>query len=254
MLIADPLFYLVAIPAITLVGLSKGGFGGALAILGVPLMSLTISPVTAAGILLPILLVMDVVALAAYRRVFDKANLVVLLPSGIAGIAVGWALAAWLTPSSIRLVVGMMAIVFALRFLVMAKTRPAPQRAGKVLGSILGMASGLTSFIAHAGGPPFQIYMLPQRLDPAVLTGTSVIFFAAVNLIKVVPYAALGQLGLTNLAASALLLPVALFSTMGGVYIARHINHELFYFICNLCLLGVGVMLVWQGVSAHMPL
>ncbi len=165
-LITDPLFYAAAIPAVILVGLSKGEFGGGASLLGVPLIALVVSPLQAAGIMLPILLVMDAVALASYRGACDRRSLVILLPAGLLGILVGWLTAAWVTESMVRLIVGVVALLFTLDYWFRSGRSPDPAGHSPAKGGFWGAVAGFTSFVSHAGGPPFQMYMLPLRLDP----------------------------------------------------------------------------------------
>ncbi len=248
-MITDPLFYLTAIPAVILVGLSKGGFGG-IAIMAVPLMALIISPVKAAAIMLPILLVMDAVALWSYRGVYDRRSLFILLPAAMIGIFIGWLAAAWVTADFIRLLVGTVAILFALDHWL--KLRPQKSgRPGPVKGLVFGTSAGFTSFIAHAGGPPFQVYMLPIRLEPRVFVGTGVIFFAVVNAVKVIPYLALGQFSRENLLTALVLLPLAPLSTLAGVWIVKKISVNMFYGITYMTVFLVGLKLVWDGLAAY---
>jgi uncharacterized protein len=166
--------------------------------LGLPLMALAIPPVQAAAIILPILLVQDVFGVWVYRRNWDAPNLAVLVPGALIGILLGYLLAARVSNAAVSLAVGLISVLFALRRLAAgegAQQLPA-NRPSRVAGVVCGALSGFTSMIAHAGTPPFQIYVLPQRLQRDVFVGTSVIFFAAVNWAKVPPYLALGQLNL----------------------------------------------------------
>lgn len=233
-MIDDPVFYAFAIPAVLLVGLSKGGFGGAFALLGVPLMALAIPPVQAAAIMLPILIVMDMVSLWAWRRHADYQTLVIMLPGAIIGIAVGWATAAFVTDAMIRLIVGLVALWFVWRYVAarIAAGRGAdvPARGhNRGLGSFWGMIAGFTSFVSHAGGPPYQIYTLPLKQDPRIYTGSSVRFFAVINAIKLIPYFALGQFDAQNLKTSALLAPIAPVATLAGAMIVRRMKPDIFY-------------------------
>ena len=218
-MLTDVWFYAAAIPAVIIVGLAKGGFGGGVAVVGVPLMALAISPIEAAAILLPILIVMDIVAIAAWWRVYDRRSLVMLLPASILGIGIGWAVASSVTDAEVRLIVGIVSVVFTLnywlrgRLVLEAKAHNGPK------AWFWGMISGFTSFVSHAGGPPMQMYMLPLRLDPKLLAGTMVLLFAVVNFVKLIPYAALGQFSTANLAASAILLPLAPVSTWLGAWL-----------------------------------
>lgn len=248
--ISDPLFYAAAIPAVVLAGMSKGGFGGAMAMLAVPLIALVISPVQAAGIMLPILVVMDVVGLIAYRGHADRRSLWILLPPAMVGIALGWATAAFVNEAFVRLLVGSMALIFVADYLVRkGKARGASQH-DRVKGSIWGTIAGFTSFVSHTGGPPFQLYMVPLRLDPMLFAGTAVIFFAAVNAVKLIPYFFLGQFDTTNLATSAVLLPLAPLSTLLGVWLVKVVRADIFYRFIYVMMVVVGVKLIWDGAQA----
>ncbi|MHC5655933.1 sulfite exporter TauE/SafE family protein [Stappia sp. ICDLI1TA098] len=246
--ISDPTFYMTAIPAVLLVGLAKGGFGGPLSLLGVPLMSLFIPPVQAAGIMLPILVVMDWSGLIAYWRNFDKESLRILLPGALIGITVGYFTAAVVSDAHVRLLVGIVAVLFALNAFVgrARATEPRPHRPW--VGRFWGMVSGFTSFVSHTGGPPYQIYMLPLRLDPVRLAGTSVVFFTTMNAIKLIPYAALGQFDAENLATSAVLLPLAPLATLAGVWLVKRVNAALFYRITYAAVGIIGCKLLWDGI------
>lgn len=249
-MLTDPLFYAAAVPAVLLVGLSKGGFGGPIGLLGVPLMSLVMPPVQAAGIMLPILVVMDVVGLASYRGIFHWASLRVLLPAAVAGIAIGWLTAAYVTDAHVRLIVGSIALAFALDYFLGGVKRLEPRTPPVAQGWLWGAVSGFTSFVSHAGGPPFSMYMLPQRLEPRLLAGTAAIFFAVVNQVKLVPYFMLGQFSPANLTTSAVLLPVAVVATLAGVWLVKRIAAGPFYRIVYAAVLVVAVKLIIDGLQA----
>jgi len=245
-MITEPLFYLVAVPAVILVGLSKGGLAGALAMLGVPMMSLVVPPIQAAGILLPILISMDVFALWAYRREWDRRNLLILVPAAMAGIAVGWLTAEQVSDAHVRLIIGVVSLLFALSYWFGAAQEERTQ-ANAVRGGAWGMLAGFTSFVSHAGGPPLQIYLLPQRMSPRLYVGTSVVFFWIVNWIKVVPYAALGQLGSENLMTSLVLAPLAPLSIFASVKLIDRLKNETYYAITYLLLFAISLKLIWDG-------
>lgn len=248
-MITDPLFYAVAIPAVILVGLAKGGFVGALAMLGVPLMALVISPVQAAGIMLPILIAMDVFALWSYRGVYDLANLKIVIPAAIVGIFIGWLTAAYVSEGHVRLIVGIIALLFTLDYWIGWRAQEA---AGTSIakGGFWGAAAGFTSFVSHAGGPPLQMYLLPQKLQPRLFIGTCVIFFTTVNWIKVIPYAALGQFDTTNLATSFLLAPFAPLSIFTGAWLVKKLNMGVFYRLAYFAIFAISLKLIWDGARA----
>lgn len=249
--ITDPSFYAAAIPAVIFVGLSKGGFGGAMALIGLPLMALVVSPIQAAAIMLPILIVMDIVGLWTWRGVYDKRTLKIMLPAGMVGIAIGWMTAAWVTATHVRLLVGIIALLFVADYLFRrfsaASAEAAPHNVGK--GSFWGVIAGFTSFVAHAGGPPYQFYTLPLAQDPKLYVGTSVIFFSIVNAVKLLPYFALGQFDPSNLATSAVLMPIAPIATLAGAWLVRRINRAVFYPFMYAMIFVVGLKLVYDGIA-----
>jgi len=248
-LLADPWFYAVSVPAVALVGLSKGGFGGAMALIGVPLMALAMSPVRAAAIMLPILIVMDIVSLWTWRGQRDAATLRNMLPGALAGIGAGWLLAAVVTVAQVRLIVGVVALLFVLRWAFLQVRRRAPvRRQSAAAGNFWGGVSGFTSFVAHAGGPPYQVYALGLGLPPGTFVGTSVVFFAAVNAVKLVPYFALGQFDAANLTASLVLLPVAPVATLAGAYLVRPMKPDVFYPLMYCLMLVVALKLIHDGL------
>lgn len=248
-MITDPLFYAVAIPAIILVGLAKGGFVGALAMLGVPLMALVISPVQAAGIMLPILIAMDVFALWSYRGVYHLPNLKILLPAAALGIFIGWLTAAYVSEAHVRLIVGIIALLFTIDYWIERKAKNGTQP-NIAKGGFWGAVAGFTSFVSHAGGPPVQMYLLPQKLPPRVFVGTCVIFFTTVNWIKVIPYAALGQLGTENLATSVVLSPLAPLSIFAGAWLVKKLDMDVFYRLAYFAIFAISLKLIWDGGHA----
>ena len=251
-LLADPWFYAVAIPAVILVGLSKGGLGGAMGFVGVPMLALVMSPVQGAAILLPILCLMDAISLWTWRGVYDKHTLTIMLPGAIVGIGLGWLTAAMVTVGMVKLIVGAVAIGFVGRWLWQLVRRRAdiPAKRGALAGAFWGTVAGFTSFVAHVGGPPFQIYALPLRLDPKIFTGTSVIFFAITNALKLIPYFALGQFDASNLAASAVLMPLAPLATLAGAWLVRRMRPEIFYVFSYATVAIIAVKLIYDEIGA----
>lgn len=237
--------------AVALVGLAKGGLGGAMAIMGMATLSLIVPPVQAAGILLPILLLMDGVSLWSWWKLWDLRLMKAVLPGALLGIAIGWATAAYVSDGAIRLIVGLIALVFVLRWVTASKQARAEPRAHNPRAALIwSTISGYTSFVAHAGGPPYQIYAVPLRLPPAIFTGTSVAVFTIINAVKVIPYFALGQFDTQNLATSAALMPVAFLSTLAGAAIVKRLSAEVFYPIMYVMLSLISVKLIWDGWHA----
>ncbi len=237
--------FLVAI----LVGLSKGGLGGTMAILGVATLSLIIPPVQAAGILLPLLLVMDFIGIWAWWRRWDLRMVATMLPGAVAGVAVGWLTAALVSDAAVRLVIAAIALGYLASYMIARRRRnvtPRPQHAGRA--TFWAFLSGYGSFVAHSGGPAYQVYAMPLRAAPAIFTGTSTLFFTLVNLVKLIPYAALGQFDTTNLVTSATLMPVAAVATFAGAAIVRRMRAEVFYPIMHALLFLLALKLLWDGL------
>lgn len=251
-MIDDPLFYVLAVPAILIVGISKGGFGGGLGTLAVPLMALAVAPQQAAAVMLPILCVMDLIAVWTYRRDWDRRNMWIMLPGALAGIAAGGLTFAYMDADMVRILVGALAIGFfafeVARRWIFAPDRP-PQRPSLPRGTFWSAVGGFTSFIAHAGGPPVNIYLLPQRMPKTLYQGTTVVFYFVVNYVKLIPYALLGQLSFGNLSTSAALLPLAPLAMLLGIWLHKRVSDRLFYLICYGLLLVTGCKLLYDGVT-----
>jgi len=247
-IISDPAFYLVAIPAVTALGLSKGGFSG-LGTIALPLLALAISPVQAMGLLIPILMTQDVVTIWSYRRTWDAGLLKIMIPGQIAGVGVAWLIAAYVPDAAIRLLVGVIAVAFTLDRWLGLGARAGTPRPTVLAGLLWGGVSGFTSFLANAGAPPFQIHVLPRKLDKETFVGTYAIFFAVGNALKVVPYFLLGQLNLTNLSTSLVLLPLAILTNVAGVWLVRRTPTEFFYRIVYILIFLIGLDLIRAGVT-----
>ena len=236
-----------------MVGLSKGGLGP-LGTLAVPILSLVISPVQAAGLTLPIFVLSDVVAVISYRRSFHIPTLLTMLPAAVAGIGVGWLLAARVNDDAVRVIVGTVSVLFALNYWVRGRHAPEPARPSVPKGAFWGAVSGFTSFVSHSGGAPFQMYALPLRLEPRVFAGTSVIFFASVNLLKVPPYVLLHQFNAENLTAAAFLTPLSMACAVGTVQLVKVIDPKRFYWAMYLIMFAIGLFLIGQaGLDMAQP-
>jgi uncharacterized membrane protein YfcA len=245
-LVTDWQFYAVSIPAVLLLGISKSGFGAGFGSLAVPIMALSVTVPQAAAILMPILLVMDLMGLAAYRGKWDKALLRFLIPAGLVGTVIGTLSFRLLDARMVAGMVGTFTLLFlAQRLLFPPKpdSPPPPKWAGAVLTA----TSGFTSFIAHAGGPPLTAYVLPLRLAPVTFAATLSVFFFVINLSKWIPYGWLGLLDLRNMATSLALMPFAPIGVLVGVRLAHRVKPLLFYRLVYLGMLLTGLKLVWDG-------
>ena len=240
--------YLIAAGVASLaVGLSKGGLP-MIGMLAVPVLALAVPAPVAAGLLLPIYVVSDIFGVVAYRREFSRRNLMILVPAGIAGIAFGWATAAHVPERAVTLLVGFIGIAFCINiFLQRGKTVPA-RRADVPRGLFWGATAGFTSFVSHSGAPPYQMYVLPQKLEKMVFAGTSTILFAVINAVKLIPYAALGLLSVDSLKTMLPMYPVAILATFAGVKLTRIIPQDLFFKLVLVALFVVSLKLCYDGL------
>lgn len=240
------MFYLLSVPAVLLYGVAKGGFGGAVAILAVPLMALRMSPAQAAAILLPILIVMDMVVVYSYRGQFEARALRLLLPGALLGLLAGYLLANFVNDAMMRLLVGVVALVFGVQNLL-GWLASLGREHNPWLATLIGALSGFTSFSIHAGGPPFAMYLLPKRLPPLIYAGTAGLFFAVVNLVKLPAYYALGQFDGESLWYSLVLVPIAPLGVLLGRRLVQLSNPVVYYKIISLFLVCVGIKLIFDG-------
>ena len=241
--IADPLFYLLAAVAVILLGLSKGGFIG-LGVMGLPLMSLEVPPLQAAAIILPTALAQDALTVWTYRRDWSAWNLKIMIPSMAAGIAVAGLFAASLTSAHIRLAIGLIAGAFVLRHWLGARFDQLAPRPGTLTAVLCGALGGFTTMLANAGGPAWQMHLLPQRMDKLTYVGTMTMLFAASNLIKIPAYGALGQLTGENLAIGAVLLPLAVIANYAGIWLVRRTPTDLFFRIAYVLMFLISIELI----------
>ncbi len=249
-LLTSPAFWIYGSLAVAAFGLSKGGFVG-LAVLGLPVFALALPPLVAAAILLPVLMAQDMVTIWAFRRNIDRRSFVVLLIGCLIGTAIGAATVSFISDAGLKLLVGIIALAFAANWWLQRLRGIAegpPRRAPDAAGVFWGTWCGLTSFVAHAGAPPLQVYLMPLRLAPAVFAGTLGWLFFVVNIVKLWPYLQLGLMTRETLLASAVLMPVAVASNMFGIWLVRRITVAKFYPLIYAMLLLVGFKLTYDGV------
>ncbi|WP_236545229.1 sulfite exporter TauE/SafE family protein [Tropicimonas marinistellae] len=245
-------YWIVAGLAAFLMGLSKGGIP-MIALLSVPLMSLFMDPAHAAGLLLPIYIVADWYAVYLFRRAFSARNLKILLPGAIGGILVGFFAVSYVPGDAVKLLVagiGLSYLVSALRDRF-SKGEPRVRPADVPRGLFWGSLAGLTSYVSHAGGPPFQAYVLPQRLDKMVYLGTTTIFFTVVNLMKMPPFILAGQVTWHSLSQAAWLAPLAIAGAWSGARISRWLPERVFFLLIEVALALVSVKLLYEVVVSQ---
>lgn len=250
-----PAFYVVAAVAILVTGIAKGGFGQGSGGIAVPLMAMFITPQEAAGIMLPILCAMDLFSVHAYRRAWSREHVKIMLPGALVGITLGGLAFGLLPVNAIRLLLGLIAVTFALNQWfrlserVVARVAATRGKPGRVAGTFWGAVSGFTSTLAHAGGPPYAIYMLGQKVDKTLFVGTSAVFFLIVNYVKLVPYYFVGQLNLGNLTAALLFAPLAPLGVWLGVWLHRRMSQRVFLNSSYTLLLVTGVKLIYDAFA-----
>lgn len=246
-IITDPFFYMIAAPAVVLLGVSKSGFGAGFGSLAVPMMALAVTVPQAAAILMPVLLVMDLLGMAAFRKDVDRALLRFMLPYALLGVVLGALLFKLLDARFVAAIVGGFTLLFLAQQMLL-KTDPNGPPPPRWMGGVLLVVSGFTSFIAHAGGPPVNAYVMRLKLSPVLFTGTMAYLFFFINMAKWAPYAWLGLLDMRNFGTSLVLLPLAPVGVWIGVRMARTINPVLFYRLIRIGMFLTGCKLLWDGV------
>jgi uncharacterized membrane protein YfcA len=241
-------FWVIAVVAVAILGIDKAGFGGGIGIVSTPLLALTIPVPEAAALMLPILLVADFFSLRHYYRTFDRKSLRVLLPGSAVGILLGALVFNYFAERAevLRALVGWLAIGFvcfqAGRRLIFGALRkvnlPAP------VGALLGMLAGVGSTLVHAGGPFVVVYLLPQQLSRELFVGTTVVLFASMNVIKLIPYAYLGLIRVGSVTTVLLLAPVVILGVWLGIWLNQRFDNTWFQRTVYVLLLATGVQLI----------
>ncbi|TWX64338.1 sulfite exporter TauE/SafE family protein [Colwellia demingiae] len=243
MLVTDPWFYITAIPAILIYGIGKGGLGGALGIIAVPMIALVISPMQAAAILLPILCVMDVFAIKVHYRNADYSLLKLMLPGAFVGIVVAGFFLSVIPTAGLSLLIGSLSLLFCLQYLLNSSNKPIVKNVW--FWCALG---GFSSTTIHAGGGPISIYLLPKRLNKLTLVATMAVLFGIINLIKLIPYTLLGNFDQTNLLTALVLMPLAPIGVKLGVMLLHRVSQSMVYRLCYLFLFLSGLKLFGDGI------
>ena len=239
--------------AVLVYGFAKGGAGAPLSTICVPLMSLVLPPFQAAAILLPLLLVLDGLALVSFRGCFDRHQLRLLLPPALLGMVTAALVGHGLSDDGLRSLIGVICLGFVLlrllrRPAVSGSAPPPPSTgSGDGLGRLWGALAGFTSMLVHAGGPPVMVHLMGQRLEPRRLAGTQAWLFACLNFSKVLPFVASGQLNLPALRIALLFLPLTPIGIVLGQRFLRNTSKEGVYAVFSGALLISGLLLLWQG-------
>ena len=245
------MFGLAALGAM-LAGISKGGFGGSLGFAGSAILAVVVEPGVALALMLPVLMAIDMAAVRAYWGRWDKPSAGAILTGAVPGLLLGAVLFSVISSDSIRVLIGLVAVGFPLFRIAFARGWIAPRPTGfdRRKGWVAGAGVGFTSFVAHAGGPPFAVFMLGQGgIDKTRYHATSVIVFWVVNAMKAALYTMLGLFSWQLLGWSAALIPFAMIGTLIGVKAHKLIPERLFFMVAYTALMLTGLKLLWDGLS-----
>jgi uncharacterized membrane protein YfcA len=246
-LLTDWPFMAVSVIGVCLLGLSKGGFLG-LGVMALPLMSLFVPPLQAAAIILPTAIAQDFLTLWVYRRDWSAWNIKIMLPSMLAGMSVAWLMAASLSAADIRLAVGLIAALFVVRYWLSRRFERYTPKPSIATGIVFGAIGGVTTMLANAGGPAWQIHLLPQKIEKLPYIGTISILFAASNIVKVPGFLTLGFLTRDNLIVGLSLVPIAIVSNFAGIWMVRRVSTEMFFRIAYILMFVIAVELIRGSV------
>ena len=250
-LLSDPWFVVTALAAVSLLGLSKGGFFG-LGTMALPLLSLFVSPLRAAAIILPTVLAQDLLTVWTYRHTWSQENIKLLVPSTAVGIIIGYLFASSLDAMQIRLAVGVIIGIFVVRYWLGTLFDRLAPRPSTATGIVFGVLGGFTTMLSNAGGPAWQMHLLPQKLEKFTYVGTVTMLFASSNVMKIPAYGALGQLTWTNMTIGLVLLPAAVVMNYAGIWLVRRTPTELFYRIAYVLMFLIALELIRGAVTGMM--
>lgn len=243
-------FFTLSIPAVLFAGISKGGFGSGAAFASTSILALVLEPVQALALMLPLLMVMDVVALKAYWGKWSALDAKLMILGCLPGVALGVWLFRVADADFLRLMIGVLSIGFVAWQLAKSSgvVRPFANRLPNWAGVLAGTGAGFTSFVSHAGGPPAAFYLLSQKLNKTEYQGTTVIVFWVINIAKTVPYAFLGMFTLQTGLADLVLAPVAFVGVWLGVRAHNVVPENLFFAITYTMLSLTGAKLIWDAL------
>ena len=244
----EPTYFFYAALGSVLIGLSKGGLPST-GMLAVPVLSLSISPIHATTLLLPIYIISDVVGVWLYRKNFSPFNVKVLTQGGLLGVFVGWLTATVISETLVTFLIGLIGVLFCLYSWVKKVNNDQPKPPKTLPGIFWGSLAGFTSFISHAGAPPFQVYVLPQKLSKADFAGTATLVFAAINLAKILPYQDLRPYQWGDLMDAVYLVPFAIAGTIAGAILTKKIPDKLFFLWVQIGLFAISLKLIWSSLG-----
>ena len=241
----DPLFYLIGVPAVFLISLGRGAFGGGLAILGVPLLAFAVDPVTATFMMAPIVSASDPFTVWAFPpRTWSMPDLKWLVPGAAAGLGLGAVFVSEVDPRIVALGISIVILWFTARYFLRdrsALTGHTP--VNPVLALICGGLSGFTTFISHGGNPPLSYYLLPRGLPKTIFAGTMIAFFLVTNVVKLALYLWLSTNNTRVLLLAVALMPAVPLGVWAGKRLHDRLDERRLYFWCYLLVGAAGLRL-----------
>lgn len=243
---------IITFAGVFLICFMKGAFGGGFAIVGIPLLSLVMDPVTAGGLLAPLFIAMDLFSLRYWKpSTWSKPDLLLLVPGLVVGIGVGYVLFRVLDHRAIAVVMATVTLIFVgLWFMRGGEVVVRPRSSPKAVAA--GVTSGITTMVAHSGGPPLAMYLLPLGLGKQMYAGTTSMFFTVGNIVKALPWLALAR----PAGAVWALMAICLFAIPSGVWLGWRLHDKLnqrqMYRVCYGLLMGTAVKLLWDGASGFL--
>lgn len=239
----------VAFIGVFLICFMKGAFGGGFSIVGIPLLSMVMDPVTAGGLLAPLFIAMDLFAMRYWKpSTWSRPDLVLLVPGLLVGIGCGYFLFRALDHRVIAIVMAVVTLAFVgLWFAGGADVTIRPRSKPKAVTA--GLASGVTTMVAHSGGPPLAMYLLPLGLSKELYAGTTSMFFTVGNIVKAGPWLLLAR-PTTDMMA---LMAICLLAIPSGVWLGWRLHGALdqrqIYRACYGLLVVTAIKLLWDGLS-----
>ena len=250
----SPFVFAVALAGVFLISFMKGAFGGGFAIVGIPLLSLAMDPIAAGALLAPLFVVMDLTALRFWRpSTWSRVDLAMLLPALVVGIVLGYFALRDLDRHAVEIVMGVVTLAFAaLWFIGGGEIKPRPR--STIKATLAGLSSGVTTMVAHSGGPPLTMYLLPLGMSKALYAGTTSLFFTVGNLLKAGPWLVLATPSRSLWMLMALCVPAVPVGVWAGWRLHERLDQRALYRLCYAILVVTAAKLLWDGLAGYIQL
>jgi uncharacterized membrane protein YfcA len=248
----DPWFLCVGLITVFAVSIGKGAFGGGLAMLGVPLLSFAIEPIPASIMMSMLVAFMDIFAIGAFGpSTWSKPDLAWLLPGLAVGIGIGTAIVAFVDSRIVALLIAIITLSFTAHYFLRGRlAAPGARPVSRALAVIAGAASGFTTFVAHAGGPPVAMYLLSRGVPKTMFAGTNVAFFIFANMLKLPSYVTLGWGRWWIFWGAAALAPAVPLGIWVGKRLHDRLPQRTLFFWCYIVLAGAAAKLLFDALRS----